>query len=102
MLIIVGMTIWSILNPIVYSTEILSDGDKYHFDDSYKVYLVNKKYGNLNIKYENAIDAWMVHAEFKRAGKTKFILESKDGEKKTFDITIRRDTYKIKEIKSKK
>ena len=39
----------------------------------------------------------MVHADFKKAGKTEFILESPDGKKITFDISIRRDTYSIKE-----
>ena len=96
-IIIVVMTILCFVNPPVYSTEILVNGEKYQFDDSYKVYLVDKKFGELSIKYEQGIEDWMVHAEFKRAGKTEFVLESPDGKKTVFDISIQRNTYTIKE-----
>ena len=88
-----------IMNPPVYSTDILYNGDNYHFDDSYKVYLVDKKYGDLSVKYESGIEDWLIHAEFKKAGKTEIILESPDGEKTVFDITIKRNTYSINERK---
>lgn len=96
-LIIVAMTTLSIVKPPVYSTEILSDGDNYHFDNTYKVYLTDNKYGNLSIKYEDAVECWMVHAELRKAGKTEFVLESPNGEKITFDLTIKRNTYTVKE-----
>ena len=70
------MIIFNILKPPVYSTDILADGEKYQFNDQYKVYLLNSKLGDLNIKYEQGIETWMVHAEFKHSGKTEFILES--------------------------
>ena len=92
-------TIYCFLKPPVYSTDILANGEKYQFDDTYKVYLTDKKYGELSIKYESGIEDWMVHAEIKKAGKTKFILESPNGEKKTFNIKIRRDTYDVSEEK---
>lgn len=78
---------------------ILFGGDKYEFDDSYKVYLTDKKYGDLSIRYEDALDGWMVYAEFKKAGKTEFVLEAPDGQKKIFDVTIARDKYTLKEKK---
>lgn len=91
------MIVNCIVNPPVYSTDILLNGEKYKFDDTYNVYLVDSKYGDLSIKYEKGIEDYIVHAEFKRSGKTKFVLESPDGIKKTFDITIKKDTYDIKE-----
>lgn len=91
------MIIFNILKPPVYSTDILADGEKYQFNDQYKVYLLNSKLGDLNIKYEQGIETWMVHAEFKHSGKTEFILESPSGEKRIFEITIKRDTYIINE-----
>ena len=91
--------ILNISNPFIYSTDILCDGEEYHFDDSYKVYFMNNKYGDLNIKYEDAIESWMVHADFKKAGKTKFVLESPNGDKKTFDVTISIDSYSVDEVK---
>ena len=96
-LLIIGVAIICIINPPVYSTDILFNGEKYKFDDNYKVYLTDNKYGELSIRYESGIEDWKVHAEFKKAGKTEFILESPDGDKITFDISIRRDTYTVKE-----
>ena len=96
-IIIIALTIICIINPPVYSTDILFNGEKYKFDDNYKVYLTDNKYGELSIRYESGIEDWKVHAEFKKAGKTEFILESPDGDKITFDISIRRDTYTVKE-----
>ena len=98
-IIIIVVTIYCFLNPPVYSTQILSNGEKYQFDDTYKVYLTDKKYGELSIKYESGIEDWMVHADFKKAGTTKFILESPNGEKKIFNIKIKRDTYDVSEEK---
>ena len=96
-ILIILVAIICIINPPIYSTEILSNGKKYQFDESYKVYLIDKKYGDLSIKYEAGIEDWMVHADFKKAGKTEFILESPEGKKTTFNISIRRDTYSVKE-----
>ena len=91
------MTILCIINPPIYSTDILGNGEKYQFDDTYRVYLTDDKYGDLSIRYEKGVEDWFVHADFKKAGKTEFVLESPDGEKTTFDITIKRDTYKVVE-----
>ncbi len=68
-----------------------------YFDDTYKVNIADKKYGDLSIIYIESIESWMVHAEFKKAGKTEFVLESPDGEKREYSLTIRRDTYSVKE-----
>ena len=97
-IIIVVATIICIIKPNVYSTDILSDSD-YHFDNTYKVYIDDNKYGDLSIKYIDRIEAWMIHAEFKHAGTTKFVLEAPNGDKKTFDLTIKRDTYDVEERK---
>ena len=98
-IIIIGMSLLNILNPPVYSTDLISNGEKYQFDDTYKVYLKDKKYGDLSIRYEDSFEDWMIHAEFKKAGKTSFVLESPDGDKKQFNINIRKTSYDIVEIK---
>ena len=85
-----------ICNPPIYSTDILFNGEKYQFDDSYRVYLTDKKYGDLSVKYEAAIEDWVIHADFKKAGKTEMILEDKEGNKTTFDVSIRRYSYDVK------
>ena len=96
-IIIILMSVICLLNPPRYSTELFSNGDEYQFDDTYKVYLKDSKYGDLSIKYNDSFEDWMVHAEFKKGGKTEFVLESPDGEKRVFDITIEMNKYSIKE-----
>ena len=98
-LLIISIVSICIINPPIYSTDILYNGETYQFDDSYKVYLVDKKYGDLSVRYEPGIEDWVIHADLKKAGKTEAVIESPDGKKIIFDITIRRDTYTINEKK---
>ena len=95
-ILIIFIIVVCIIKPPVYSTILFSNGEKYTFDDSYKAYLVDKKYGDLKIECEQTNDC-MVHADFKKAGKTELILESPDGKKTIFDVSIRRSTYTINE-----
>ena len=85
-MLIIFSSIYSICNPFVYSTDVLIDNKTNHFDDTYKVYLKDNKYGKISIKYEENIDSYMVHAEFKKAGTTSFILEDKNKVKETLTI----------------
>ncbi len=94
-IIIIIVAILCIINPPIYRTTLLPNGETYQFDDTYKVYLKDKKYGDLSIRYEDGIEDWMVYAEFKKAGKNEMILESPTGEKRIFDISIRRDKFTI-------
>ena len=96
-LIIIAGAIICFVKPPVYSTDILADSEELYFDDTYKVNIADKKYGDLSIIYIESIESWMVHAEFKKAGTTEFVLESPDGEKREYSLTIRRDTYSVKE-----
>ncbi|WP_027438372.1 hypothetical protein [Lachnospira multipara] len=96
-LLIIFIFVICIINPPKYSTIILYNGDEYQFDDSYNVYLVDKKYGDLSVEYDAGLEDWALHADFKKAGKTEFVIESPDGKKTTFDISIKRSTYTIKE-----
>ena len=96
-LLIIIITVLCIIKPPIYSTILISNGDKYTFDDSYTVYLTDKKYGDLSIKYDNGIDDWMIYAEFKKAGNTELVLSSPDGKKTVFDISISRNAYTLKE-----
>ena len=96
-LLIISIFVICIINPPKYSTIILYNGEKYQFDDSYNVYLVDKKYGDLSVEYDSGLEDWALHADFKKAGKTEFVIESPDGKKRTFDISIERSKYTIKE-----
>ena len=89
------MTILTLLNPPVYKTTILVNGGNMGitFDNTYRAYLTDEKYGKLHIEYEDGLEDWTLNANFKKAGKTEVVLEDPNGEKTMFDITIKRDTF---------
>ncbi len=97
-LIIAFGTAICITNPPIYDTIILSSGgsERVYFDDTYNAYLEDNKYGDLIIKYEDGIEDYVINAKFKKAGHTRGIIEAPDGNKRIFDIDIKRDTYKLK------
>ena len=94
-ILIIIVTIMGINNRPVYSTEILSNSEAHPFDNTYTVSLTNNIYGDVKIIYIENIQDYMVHADFKKEGKTNMILTSKDGTKKEFLLDIKRDTYRI-------
>ena len=100
LLIIAGMSTYCLLKPKIYSTDIFLSGEKHQFDDTYKAYFDDSKYGDLSIEYEKDLDCYLLHADFKKGGKTKFTLESASGEKQVYEITIKTDTFKYKKIKN--
>ena len=85
---IVVLTVICLLNPPVYSTEVMGNGDEYRFDDSCSVYLSDEKYGNVEIRYVDSIEDYMLHADFRRAGNTVLTLVSTDGEKRSSTSTL--------------
>ena len=91
------ITVLCLLNPPVYSTEIMGNGEEYKFDENYSVYLADNKYGDVEIRYVEGVEDYMLHADFKRAGDTVLTLVSPDGEKTEFDVHIERDTYELTE-----
>lgn len=96
-LIIIAMTILVLLHPAIYDTTLFTNDEEtgHKFDDTYKAYLADESFGELYFKYDTGIEDWLLNAKFKKAGKTEVILESPDGEKSIFDITIKRDKYEI-------
>ena len=92
---VIVLTVICLLNPPVYSTEIMGNGEEYKFDDSYAVYLADEGYGDVEIRYDDAFEDYMIHADFKRAGDTILTLVSPDGVKEEYDLHIERQTYEI-------
>ena len=97
LIIIASISIFTIKNQTTYNTTLLTSGGKLEitFDDTYKVYLSDESFGKVYIVYEDAIEEYMVNAEFKKAGNTELILESPDGEILKFDVTVKDNTYDI-------
>lgn len=97
-LIVTVITIFVILNPYRYSTEILSEIDGKEITNEYQAYLEDDKYGNVSIEYIESIESYMVHADFKKNGKTKLIVKTPEGKTKKYNLIIEMDTYELNEI----
>lgn len=96
-LIIISITTLVILKPYKYSTDILSEVDNKEITNEYQVSLKDSKYGDVYINYIEEIESYMVHADFKRNGKTKLIIKTPEGKTKEYNLTIEMDTYQIEE-----
>ncbi|MBQ7143811.1 MAG: hypothetical protein IJR65_01475 [Oscillospiraceae bacterium] len=92
---VVALTILCLLNPPVYSTEIMGNGEEHHFDDSYTAYLADGKYGDVQIRYEDGVEEYMLHADFRHAGDTVLTIVSPSGEKEEYDLHIERNKYEL-------
>lgn len=93
---VILLTVLCLMNPPVYSTNIMSSNEEHPFDDSYTVYLADSKYGDVSIRYDEGIEDCILHVDFKRSGDTVLTLVSPTGEKTSYDLHIERDTYEIK------
>ena len=80
-----------------YDTDVLSSGGSLgvEFDDTYTAEFADPAFGTCEMRYEENIDAWMVHARFTKTGETQLILRAPDGTEQIFDLTVGRDTYDI-------
>ncbi|MCF0105823.1 MAG: hypothetical protein HUJ53_03585 [Holdemanella sp.] len=96
-LLIVGITILVLLNPCVYSTEIMANVDGNPITKDYKVSLKDSKYGTVSIQYIDSIDLYLVHADFKKNGDTELIVETPEGKIKEYNLHIEMDTYTLEE-----
>ncbi len=91
-------------NTRVYETDILCDSQEHPVAKDYKVSIKDKEYGELSIVKQGTVDTeifYCVHAKFIKAGKTEVILESPDGESKTYELEIKKNTYDIEEKQKK-
>ena len=93
--IVIVITVVVLLNPPRYSTLIMDSSEDHTFDDTYEVSLADEAYGDVEIIYLDDIQDYVVQADFKKAGKTVFILEAPNGETKEYDLSIEIDGYEI-------
>ena len=92
--VVIALTVLCLLKPPVYRTAIMGSGEEHRFDDTYTAYLADERYGSVEIRNEGGTD-YMLHADFKRAGKTVLTLVSPTGEEQEYDLRIERNTYEI-------
>ncbi len=87
-----AMTILVLTNPPVYRTILLANGTEHPFDNSYRAYFTDKSFGDLRIEYNDSLEDWVLHVDFKKAGKAELVLESPNGKKNVYDVTIQWNT----------
>lgn len=82
-----------------YNTMIKCSDDEIVFDNNSNAYLKDSKYGKVYISLEDFGDSseYCVKAEFKKTGKTEFIIEA-DSNKYIYDINIKRNSYTLNRI----
>ena len=87
--------------PSTYETDLmLSGGERAgtEFDGSWTVSLEDEDYGQVSLRYEEQIDAWMVHAVLTKTGHTRLHLRSPQGESFVYDLEVGRDTFEVQRI----
>ena len=96
-IILIVMAIMTLLNPPIYDTILMVNGGKLNvtFDNTYKAHFADESYGETYFKYDEALEDWVLNAKFKKAGKTELILETPNGEKIFFDITVERHAFDV-------
>ena len=102
LLILLAATTYGVIDQRshAYETDVLiSGGDSaagIEFDDTYTVSLADASYGTAEIRYEDAIESYMVHTVFKRTGDTEITLTAPTGESYTYELHVERSSYDIK------
>ncbi|MBQ3295418.1 MAG: hypothetical protein IJH00_02895 [Erysipelotrichaceae bacterium] len=88
---------YTLLNRHTYNTTLLvSNGEAGAvFDDTFKAYLEDERFGNVEIVYSEAIEDYMVNARIVKGGKTRLILEDSSGKKQIYDLDISYSTFDI-------
>ena len=97
--IVAVLTVLGLLNPPIYSTTLMVGGGENKFSEDYMVYLADERYGTAEMRYESGIEDYLIHCDFKRAGKTILTIEAPDGSRTDYEITIERDTYDLKKCR---
>ncbi len=92
---VIAITVICLLNPPVYSTEIMGNNEEHPLDPSYTVSLADSSYGDVKIIYLEDVEDYMLHADFKKGGDTVLTVVSPDGEKTEYDLHIERNTYEL-------
>ena len=92
---VIAITVLCLLNPPVYSTEIMSNGEEQKLDASYTVSLADNSYGDVKIVYIENLGDYMLHADFKKAGDTELTVVSSEGDKTEYNVHIERNTYEV-------
>ena len=84
-----------------YETDLLLSGGEAagtEFDESWNVSLEDERFGSVSIRYEEAIESYLVHASLTKTGSTRLILRSPAGESFVYALNIQRHSYEIRRV----
>jgi hypothetical protein len=95
-----GAMIFALMNRNVYTTDVLTNNGSAGavFDDTYSVYLEDESLGTVSIIYNEAIEDYMVRAQFVKSGTTNLVLTDANGKKTVFHLIVEPDTYDIEMV----
>lgn len=96
-LIIVVITVITLINPLKYPADLISEVDGKEITSDYQASLADDKYGDVSIVYIDGLNSYMVHADFKRRGQTELIVKAPDGTTTKYDLDIGIFVYDITE-----
>lgn len=98
LIIFMGFTALSVLGGHnYYETDLMAAGDgNPEFDESCTAEFTDPSFGDLDIRYEEGLEEYMLHVTFKKQGDAQFILTDVNGEEHLYDVKIGRNTYNIK------
>lgn len=97
LLLVVGLTVITLIKPLIYSTEILSVVDDKNITNEYKASLADNKYGDVFVELSEWGDSYVVHADFKKRGRTELIINTPDGITKRYNLVIELFSYELNE-----
>ncbi len=92
---VIAITVLCLLNPPVYSTELMGNSEEQPLNTSYTVSLADSSYGDVKVIYREDIEDYMLHADLKKGGDTVLTVVSPEGEKTEYNLHIERETYDI-------
>ena len=98
LVILVVCTVLALGGKSSYETDVLASGGEtsgVEFDDTYQAYLEDESFGEVTIRYEEALECYLVRGSFKKTGATVLTLEAPDGTKYVYDLTVERTSYSI-------
>ena len=97
LLLVIGLTVTTLIKPLIYSTEILSVVDDKNITNEYNASLADNKYGDVFVELSELGDSYVVHADFKKRGRTELIINTPDGITKRYNLVIELFSYELNE-----
>ena len=83
-------------NQFEYQTVILYSGDSHNvsFDDNCNVDLNDERFGKLAVKYNDAVETYVVEADLRKTGVTDVVLHCNETTTE-FELTVNRDNFNL-------